>query len=112
MRTGSEPATARSPLRMRLWLSLWGMLWALFGLVAFSLTGRPGWAAACAVVLLLAILDLCVITYRMRQGPHYQPGRDIPPYEPDHGDGRPRPGPGTEGRGRNGGWAGPSSGRP
>ncbi|MEV7111985.1 DUF6343 family protein [Streptomyces anulatus] len=112
MRTGSEPATARSPLRMRLWLSLWGMLWTLFGLVAFSLTGRPGWAAACAVVLLLAILDLCVITYRMRQGPHYQPGRDIPPYEPDHGDGRPRPGSGADGRGRNGGRADPSSGRP
>ncbi|WP_228926998.1 DUF6343 family protein [Streptomyces sp. DH7] len=112
MRTGSEPATARSPLRMRLWLSLWGALWTLFGLVAFSLTGRPGWAAACAVVLLLAILDLCVITYRMRQGPHYQPGRDVPPYEPDHGDGRPRPGPGTDGRGRNGGRAGPPSGRP
>lgn len=112
MRTGSEPATARSPLRMRLWLSLWGMLWTLFGLVAFSLTGRPGWAAACAVVLLLAILDLCVITYRMRQGPHYQPGRDIPPYEPDHGEGRPGPGPGADGRGKNGGWAGPPSGRP
>ncbi|MFF8502432.1 DUF6343 family protein [Streptomyces anulatus] len=112
MRTGSEPATARSPLRMRRWLSLWGILWALFGLVAFSLTGRPGWAAACAVVLLLAILDLCVITYRMRQGPHYQPGRDIPPYEPDHGDGRPRPGPGADDRERNGGRAGPSSGRP
>ncbi|MFI5652977.1 DUF6343 family protein [Streptomyces anulatus] len=112
MRTGSEPATARSPLRMRLWLSLWGVLWTLFGLVAFSLTGRPGWAAACAVVLLLAIVDLCVITYRMRQGPHHQPGRDVPPYEPDHGDGRPRPGPGPDGRGRNGGWAGPSSGPP
>ncbi len=43
MRTGSEPVTARSPLRMRLWLSLWGMAWALFGLVAFALNGRPGW---------------------------------------------------------------------
>ncbi|MEU5285848.1 DUF6343 family protein [Streptomyces sp. NPDC020755] len=112
MRTGSEPATARSPLRMRLWLSLWGMLWALFGLVAFSLNGRPGWAAACGVVLLLAILDLGVITYRMRQGSHYQPGRDVPPYDPDH-DGRPHgPGTGTDGHGKNGGRAGPSSERP
>lgn len=111
MRTGSEPATARSPLRMRLWLSLWGLLWTLFGVVAFSLTGRPGWAAACAVVLLLAILDLGVITYRMRQGPHYQPGRDVPPYEPGHGDGRPRgPGPGPDGGRRDGGRAGPSPG--
>ncbi|WP_371622852.1 DUF6343 family protein [Streptomyces sp. NBC_01116] len=108
MRTGSEPATARSPLRMRLWLSLWGLLWTLFGVVAFSLTGRPGWAAACGVVLLLAILDLGVITYRMRQGPRYQPGRDVPPYEPGHG--RPR-GPGPDGGRRNGGRAGPSTGR-
>ncbi|MFF8963425.1 DUF6343 family protein [Streptomyces globisporus] len=112
MRTGSEPTTARSPLRMRLWLSLWGMAWALFGLVAFAMNGRPGWAAACAVVLLLAAVDLCVITYRMRQGPRYQPGRDVPPYEPDHGDGRPhRPPPGTDGGRPDQGPTG-SSGRP
>ncbi|MEW1611911.1 MULTISPECIES: DUF6343 family protein [unclassified Streptomyces] len=85
MRTGSEPVTARSPLRMRLWLSLWGTFWALFGLLAFSLTGRPGWAVACAVLLALTLLDLCVVAYRMRQGAHYQPGRDVPPYEPDRG---------------------------
>ncbi|ARI55104.1 DUF6343 family protein [Streptomyces rhizosphaericola] len=99
MRTGSEPATARSPLRLRLWLSLWGTFWALFGLLAFSLTGRPGWAVACAVLLALTLLDLWVVTYRMRQGARYQPGRDVPPYEPDQ-DGRPRwrgpdPGDGT-----------------
>ncbi|PJN25210.1 hypothetical protein CG717_31235 [Streptomyces sp. CB02613] len=112
MRTGSEPVTARSPLRMRLWLSLWGTAWALFGLVAFSMNGRPGWAAACAVVLLLAVVDLGVITYRMRQGPHYQPGRDVPPYEPDHGDGRPHgPPPGTDGGRPDQGLTGPS-GRP
>ncbi|MFG3393424.1 DUF6343 family protein [Streptomyces parvus] len=112
MRTGSEPVTARSPLRMRLWLSLWGTAWALFGLVAFSMNGRPGWAAACGVVLLLAVVDLCVITYRMRQGPHYQPGRDVPPYEPDHGDGRARgPGPGADGGRPDQGLTGPS-GRP
>lgn len=28
MRTGSEPTTARSPLRLRFWLSLWGLVWA------------------------------------------------------------------------------------
>ncbi|MFJ9319240.1 DUF6343 family protein [Streptomyces globisporus] len=112
MRTGNEPATARSPLRMRLWLSLWGMAWALFGLVAFAMNGRPGWAAACAVVLLLAVVDLCVITYRMRQGPRYQPGRGVPPYEPDHGDGRAhRPPPGTDGGRPDQGRTG-SSGRP
>ncbi|MEV1047315.1 DUF6343 family protein [Streptomyces sp. NPDC049916] len=90
VRTGSEPVTARSALRMRLWLSLWGTLWALFGLVAFALSGRPGWAVACGVVLVVAVLDLGVIAHRMRQGPHHQPGRDVPPYEPDHGNGGPR----------------------
>ncbi|MFE9727218.1 DUF6343 family protein [Streptomyces sp. NPDC005794] len=85
MRTGNEPSTARSPLRMRLWLSLWGMVWALFGLVAFVATGRAGWAAACGVLLVITVTDLCVVVHRLRQGPHYQPGRDIPPYEPDRG---------------------------
>ncbi|MFH9607951.1 DUF6343 family protein [Streptomyces sp. NPDC017448] len=91
MRTGNEPTTARSPLRMRLWLSLWGTAWALFGLVAFALNGRPGWAAVCGAVLLLAVVDLCLVMYRMRQGARYQPGRDVPPYEPDRGGRPPRP---------------------
>ncbi|WP_206430166.1 DUF6343 family protein [Streptomyces sp. ADI96-02] len=84
MRTGNEPVTARSPLRMRFWLSLWGTLWALFGLVAFLLAGRPGWAAVCAVLLALIITDLGVVVHRLRQGSRYQPGRDVPPYEPGH----------------------------
>lgn len=91
MRTGSEPSTARSPLRMRLWLSLWGMIWAAFGLTAFVLTGRAGWAAACGVLLVVTVTDFCFVVHRIRQGPHYQPGRDVPPYEPDRGE---RGGPG------------------
>ncbi|MFB4425272.1 DUF6343 family protein [Streptomyces sp. QL37] len=85
MRTGSEPSTARSPLRMRLWLSLWGMLWAAFGLAAFVATGRAGWATACGVLLVVTVTDFCVVVRHMRQGPRYQPGRDVPPYEPDRG---------------------------
>lgn len=92
MRTGSEPTTARSPLRMRLWLSLWGMVWAVAGLVAFVITGRAGWATACAVLLVIAVIDLCFVVRRMRQGPHFQPGRDVPPYPPDR-RGRKRYGP-------------------
>ncbi|MCX5396382.1 DUF6343 family protein [Streptomyces sp. NBC_00102] len=88
MRTGSEPMTARSPLRMRLWLSLWGVAWTLFGVVAFSLADRPGWAAACGVLLAVTAADLAVVVHRMHQGDRFQPGRDVPPYEPDHGDGR------------------------
>ncbi|MER7518723.1 DUF6343 family protein [Streptomyces sp. NPDC126499] len=84
MRTGSEPATARSALRLRFWLSLWGALWGAFGTAAFSLVGRPGWAAACGVLFAVAAVDLIVVSRHLRQGPHWQPGRDIPPYEPDH----------------------------
>ena len=80
MRTGSEPRTARSPLRARFWLSLWA--WALFGTVAFAIAGRNGWAIACGVLLLIVTIDLAVVLRHIRQGPHYQPGRDIPPYRP------------------------------
>ena len=45
MRTGSEPTTARSALRARFWLSVWGLVWAIFGTAAFAVVGRPGWAA-------------------------------------------------------------------
>ncbi len=87
MRTGNEPVTARSPLRMRLWLSLWAAVWALFGLAAFVWAGRPGWAAACGVLLAVTVTDLALIVRHMRQGAHFQPGRDVPPYEPVREDG-------------------------
>ena len=89
MRTGSEPATARSALRARLWLSVWGLAWAIFGTAAFALAGRPGWAAACGVLWLVATVDMTMILRHIRQGPHYQPGRDVPPYRP--ADSRPPP---------------------
>ncbi len=82
MRTGSEPTTARSPLRMRLWFSVWGLIWAVFGTAAFALTGRTGWAVACGVLVVVVVADLAWVVHRMRQGAHYQPGRDVPPYEP------------------------------
>jgi hypothetical protein len=88
MRTGNEPATARSPLRMRFWLNLWGMAWAIAGTAAFAWVGRPGWAAACAVLWVITVVDLFAIVRHIRQGPHYQPGRDVPPYPP--ADGGPR----------------------
>ncbi|MFH8343224.1 DUF6343 family protein [Streptomyces sp. NPDC018045] len=70
---------------MRRGLALWGMVWAAAGTVAFVLAGRPGWAAACAVVTALAAMDLAMVIRHIHQGPHYQPGKDVPPYEPDHG---------------------------
>ncbi|UUU34663.1 DUF6343 family protein [Streptomyces sp. CA-210063] len=84
MRTGSEPRTARSALRMRFWLSVWGLIWAIAGTAAFALAGRSGWAIACGVLCLIVMVDLAVILRHIRQGPHYQPGRDIPPYQPPY----------------------------
>ncbi|MFI8188046.1 DUF6343 family protein [Streptomyces sp. NPDC085946] len=82
MRTGSEPVTARSALRMRFWLSVWGLVWAVAGTVAFLLAGRPGWAAACGVLWLVVTVDMAVVLRHLRQGPHYQPGPEVPPYRP------------------------------
>lgn len=82
MRTGNEPVTARSPLRLRFWLSLWGMIWGAAGAAAFAFADRPGWAAACAALVLVAGVDMAVVVRHIHQGPHYQPGRDVPPYEP------------------------------
>ncbi|MFE9839461.1 DUF6343 family protein [Streptomyces sp. NPDC005551] len=82
MRTGSEPRTARSALRLRFWLSLWGLVWATGGVVGFALAGRPGWAAACGALWLLTTADMLMILRHIRQGPHYQPGPDVPPYPP------------------------------
>lgn len=86
MRTGSEPTTARSALRLRLGLSVWGLVWAIGGTIAFTLAGRPGWAIACGVLWLIVTVDLLMVLRHIRQGPHYQPGRDVPPYRPpeDH----------------------------
>ncbi|MBT2366669.1 hypothetical protein J7E88_15450 [Streptomyces sp. ISL-10] len=85
MRTGNEPITARSPLRLRLWLGVWGLIWTAAGTAVFAWAGRPGWAAAFGALFLVVAVDVVMVIRHMRQGPHYQPGRDVPPYEPDHG---------------------------
>lgn len=40
MRSGNEPVTARSPLRLRFWLGVWGLVWAAAG------TASSRWWAA------------------------------------------------------------------
>ncbi|AJC59118.1 hypothetical protein GZL_06549 [Streptomyces sp. 769] len=60
-------------------------MWAVAGTVAFVMAGRPQWAAACAALAAVAAADLVMVIRHIRQGPHYQPGRNIPPYEPDRG---------------------------
>ncbi|GHE87731.1 hypothetical protein GCM10014715_50380 [Streptomyces spiralis] len=82
MRTGSEPTTARSALRARFWLCVWGMFWAMFGTAVFVLVGRPGWAAAFGALWLVIAVDFALVVRHLRQGSHYQPGRDVPPYWP------------------------------
>ncbi|MGW5391128.1 DUF6343 family protein [Streptomyces koyangensis] len=42
---GTEPTTARSPLRMRRALGIFGVVWTLAGVVAFALVDEPRWAA-------------------------------------------------------------------
>ncbi|MFE7675524.1 DUF6343 family protein [Streptomyces albidoflavus] len=76
-RMGTEPTTARSPLRMRRALGIFGVVWTLAGVVAFALVDEPRWAALCAILWLVAILDLAVVTRRIRH--HTQPPQLIPP---------------------------------
>ncbi|MEV0599177.1 DUF6343 family protein [Streptomyces sp. NPDC050315] len=85
MRTGNEPLEARSLLKTRRALALWGLIWAAVGVAVFVVVDRPGWAAGCAVVAALAATDLAIVCRHIRQGPHYQPGKNVPPYEPDRG---------------------------
>ncbi|MEV6103391.1 DUF6343 family protein [Streptomyces sp. NPDC051940] len=86
-RTGDEPIHARSPLRMRFWLALWGTALMTLLTVGFAATERPGWAAVTAALAAVTVVDLFVIRRHIRQGPHFQPGPDVPPYRPmDDGD--------------------------
>ncbi|WUD71928.1 DUF6343 family protein [Streptomyces sp. NBC_00510] len=81
-RSGNEPLRARSALRMRLALAAFGLVWAIAGTVLFADLGRTGWAVFFGVLALAAGTDLVVIVRHIRQGAHWQPGRDVPPYEP------------------------------
>ncbi|MGO4430691.1 DUF6343 family protein, partial [Streptomyces sp. MCAF7] len=37
------------------------------------------------VLAALTLTDLLLVVRHIRQGPHYQPGRDVPPYAPVRG---------------------------
>ncbi|MDG4532387.1 DUF6343 family protein [Streptomyces sp. AV19] len=88
-RSGNEPMTARSPLRLRCGLASFGLVVSAGGAWLFAASGHPGWAAAFAVLALVTVVDLTLIIRHLRQGPHWQPGRDVPPYDPVD-DRRPR----------------------
>lgn len=89
LRTGDEPVHARSPLRMRFWLALWGVLWMIAGTVFFVAVDQPVWAAVTAALAAITAVDMVVVVRHIRQGPHFQPGRNIPPYEPVREEGEP-----------------------
>ncbi len=87
-RSGDEPMQARSPLRLRLSLAVFGLVVAAAGVALWSAEGRTVLALLFAVAGVIALVDAAVVVRRIRQGPHFQPGRDVPPYRPV--DGPPR----------------------
>ena len=81
MRTGNEPGTARSPLRLRLVLALFGLITALVAVAVLAGRASLGVVLLFAVVAVVAAVDLGVVLHHLRQGAHYQPGPRVPPYQ-------------------------------
>lgn len=82
MRTGDEPSHARSPLRLRLGLAVFGLGCAIIGCAIFAALGATGWLIASIALGLVAIADMIIVLGHIHAGAHYQPGRGIPPYHP------------------------------
>ena len=91
VRSGDEPVHARSPLGLRLALTLSGaVLWAGAGALMFS-AGMPAPGTGFVVVALLCLVNAFFVGRRMRQGPHWQPGPAVPAYRPLPDDDPPAP---------------------
>jgi len=82
VRTGNEPSHARSALRLRLTLTVFGLACAVTGVVLFASRHSTGWMIGFIVLALVTIVDLGRVVRHIRQGPHYQPGASTPPYRP------------------------------
>lgn len=82
MRSGDEPTHARSALRPRLWLAGFGFVDAVGGVIVFSWLGSGPFVLLSLVLGVVSGVNLVVVARHIRQGPHYQPGRTIPPYRP------------------------------
>ena len=96
-RSGDEPRNARSPLQLRLVLAGFGVASGLVGgWLIWVTTGEPVLVAISLSVAVVAAVNVAVVLHRIRMGPHYQPGPDVPPYRPVTAQG----------------WAGPSHGGP
>ncbi|GAB3239095.1 DUF6343 family protein [Kineosporia babensis] len=93
IRSGDEPGTARSPLRLRLVLALFGLVFSVFAVGLLAGRAPLGYVLLFAVMGLTAAVDVGVVLRHLRQGPHFQPGSQIPPYRavnPDPVPPRPR----------------------
>jgi hypothetical protein len=71
-RTGTEPATARSPLRLRLVLAVVGaVLCAAFAVGALTAPDRPDWllgtGVVAAVLAVVGLVDALVVSRRLAQ---------------------------------------------
>ena len=88
VRSGDEPTNARSPLRLRLTLALIGALAALGGAGLLWAAHQRVDALIAVGAGLLALANAAVVVRHLRTGPHYQPGRDVPPYRPVDDDPR------------------------
>jgi Family of unknown function (DUF6343)/Protein of unknown function (DUF3099) len=82
IRSGDEPAHARSALRLRLWLTVFGLANAVAGVIVFDLLGSAPYVIGFVLLGLVSLVNLAVVARHIRQGAHYQPGRTIPPYRP------------------------------
>lgn len=91
-RSGDEPLHARSPLRLRLGLAGVGLVCAIAGIVVFALVNVPSMVGIFAALAVIALVDAAVVTRHLNSGARYQPGPEVPPYEPSHAD-APPPGP-------------------
>jgi hypothetical protein len=91
VRSGDEPNHARSPLRLRLGLALFGLVAALIASYVVRSVAPTPVVVAFVVVAVIALVDLVVVLRHLRSGPHYQPGPEIPPYRPADRPRRPKP---------------------
>jgi hypothetical protein len=82
VRSGDEPSNARSPLRLRLALAGSGVVMGVAGAVTSVVLGSVLGTVAFAAMAALASVNVVVVRGHLRQGPHFQPGADIPPYRP------------------------------
>jgi threonine synthase len=60
-------------------LALLGLVCGLAGVILSAFSGNTGLLAAFAVLTAVAATNVAVVIIRIRQGPRFQPGRDVPP---------------------------------